>query len=460
MSLTRRRFTGLALTSMAMGCLAAAVRAADPLQSPPVARGYGPLASDPLGLLDLPAGFTYRVISAAGERMNDGFVVPDNFDGMGCLALDSGQLVLVRNHELGPAALHKGASGGDAALLARLAGLPAFDRDADGRVLPGGTTTMVVDNGTGRVQSQWLSLSGTATNCAGGTTPWGSWLSCEETVVGAPEVQRPHGWVFEVAATSRQPVEAVALRALGRFRHEAVAIDPQTSIAYLTEDRDDGLLYRFLPERPGTLAAGGRLQALALVDGLRDSRNWSGTDLQQGAWHDVRWIDLDGVDSPQDDLRLRGAQHGAAVFARGEGIHLGVAADGRQELYFCCTSGGAGRYGQVLRLQPGAVGAADRLQLFLESDDPQRFDYGDNLTVAPWGHLVVCEDRAGNKVNHLRGITPAGALYTLARLNADTELAGACFSPDGTTLFVNAYAPGRTLAIRGPWHTVDSGVAG
>ena len=454
MSLTRRRFTGLALTSMAMGCLAAAVRAADPQQSPPTARGYGPLLADPLGLLDLPAGFTYRIISTAGERMSDGFVVPDNFDGMGCIALGNGQLALVRNHELGPAALDKGPSGGDAALLARLAKLPAFDRDNSGRVLPGGTTTLVYDPSSGRVQSQWLSLSGTATNCAGGTTPWGSWLSCEESVVGMPEVRRPHGWVFEVAATAQKPAEPIALQGLGRFRHEAAAIDPDTGIAYLTEDREDSLLYRFLPERPGNLAAGGRLQALALVDGLRDSRNWVAAYQRQGAWNTVRWIDLDGVDSPQDDLRLRGADQGALIFARGEGIHMGRAANGQQELYFCCTSGGAGRYGQVQRLQLGAAAGADRLQLFLESTDPQRFDYGDNITVAPWGHLVICEDRTGKKVNHLRAITPAGALYTIARLNADTELAGACFSPDGTTMFVNAYAPGRTLAITGPWRSV------
>jgi hypothetical protein len=456
MSLTRRRFTGLALTSMAMGALAAAVRAADPQQSPPTARGYGPLIADPLGLLDLPSGFTYSVISTAGERMNDGFVVPDHFDGMGCLGLGNGLLALVRNHELGPAALDKGPSGGDATLLARLAKLPAFDRDNSGRVLPGGTTTLVYDPGSRRVQSQWLSLSGTATNCAGGMTPWGTWLSCEESVVGMPDVQRPHGWVFEVAATVQKPVEPIALQGLGRFRHEAAAIDPDTGIAYLTEDREDSLLYRFLPERPGNLAAGGRLQALALVDGLRDSRNWVSADLRQGSWNTARWIDLEGVDSPQDDLRLRGADQGALIFARGEGIHMGRAVNGQQELYFCCTSGGAGHYGQVHRLQLGAAAGADRLQLFLESTDPQRFDYGDNITVAPWGHLVVCEDRTGNKVNHLRAITPAGALYTIARLNADTELAGACFSPDGTTMFVNAYAPGRTLAITGPWRSVSA----
>jgi uncharacterized protein len=80
-------------------------------------------------------------------------------------------------------------------------------------------------------------------------------------------------------------------------------------------------------------------------------------------------------------------------------------------------------------------------------------DYADNITVTPWGHLIVCEDRSDNEVNHLKGVTPEGEVYALARLNADTELAGACFSPDGSTLFVNVYHEGKTLAIAGPWST-------
>jgi hypothetical protein len=170
----------------------------------------------------------------------------------------------------------------------------------------------------------------------------------------------------------------------------------------------------------------------------------------------VRWIDLAETDSPNDDLRARGHAAGAALFARGEGIHRG-----RDEYYFTCTSGGSGRLGQIMRYlpsrhegRPGEESAPARLELFVESADPRVMNYGDNLIVAPWGHLIVCEDRADNKVNHLKGVTPDGRLYTLARLNLDTELAGACFSPDGSTLFVNAYDPGKTLAINGPWRSV------
>lgn len=92
------------------------------------------------------------------------------------------------------------------------------------------------------------------------------------------------------------------------------------------------------------------------------------------------------------------------------------------------------------------------MQPFFESESVDRFNYGDNLTVAPSGHLIVCEDQYTNVVdNHLRGITPEGRAYELGRLRIQTELAGACFSPDGQWLFVNVYSPAHTLAITGPW---------
>ena len=403
--------------------------------------GYGPTLPDPAGLLDLPAGFSYRVVSQFGEAMSDGHAVPDRADGMGCFALPGGRHALVRNHELSPNGIDQGALRGAAGDLL------AYDRLSDGRALPGGTTTIIIDDASGRAVSQHLSLAGTIRNCAGGVTPWGRWLSCEEDLTKAGNgVGQDHGWVFEVPATARGLVDPQPIRAMGRFNHEAAAVDPRTGIVYLTEDRDDGLLYRYVPDRPGRLMAGGRLQALALLDPARtDSRNWAGTDVVEGDWLAVRWIDLDGTDAPDDDLRQRGNQAGALRFARGEGIHWG---DG--ELFFCCTSGGAAKLGQIMRLRPGRSG--DRLQLFVESRGKTMLDFGDNLTVAPNGHLVVCEDQYTKVVaNRLIGVTPGGATYVLAALTAQTELAGACFSPDGSTLYVNAYSPAKTLAITGPW---------
>lgn len=443
----RRRFgVGLAAALAGLAAAGCARRTDAFMAAGAGALGYGPIISDPAGLIDLPEGFSYRVISQFGEKMSDGHVVPDRADGMGCFPLSGRRHALVRNHELPVGRID------DGALRGKIAEVAAFDRLPDGRPLPGGTTTIVIDDASGRVLSQHLSLAGTIRNCAGGITPWGSWLTCEEDVTRAGNgVGQDHGWVFEVPAAARGLVEPQPIRAMGRFNHEAAAVDPRTGIVYLTEDRDDGLLYRYLPTQRGRLAAGGRLQALALIDPARtDSRNWTGAAIAEGEWLPVRWVDLDGIDAPADDLRLRGHHAGALIFARGEGIHWG---DG--ELFFCCTSGGAAKLGQIMRLRPGKPGgdrSADRLQLFVESRGKAMLDFGDNLTVAPNGHLIVCEDQYTEVVaNRLIGVTPVGATYVLGALKAQTELAGACFSPDGRTLYVNAYSPAKTLAITGPW---------
>jgi secreted PhoX family phosphatase len=435
---TRRHFlqaTGSAFAALAAsGCITGAGQALGGAIAEP--SPYSPLRADPAGLLDLPDGFSYRIISRLGDPMDDGGTVPDNADGMGCFAMPDGDIALVRNHEL---KVHH-ASGGT---LVR-----GYDRKPGGAVLPGGTTTILLDPETLVIKRQHRSLAGTIRNCAGGVTPWGSWLTCEEDVtLPGGDAERDHGWIFEVPANAAGLVDPVPLKAMGRFNHEAASVDPATGIVYLTEDRDEGLLYRFIPNMAGKLAEGGRLQALAVPGNrLPDSRNWSGSHMPVGERFETSWIDLDDVESPNDDLRLRGAARGATMFARGEGIHMG---DG--ELYFCCTSGGAKVLGQVFRLRLPANGPAG-LQLFFESTSPDQFNYGDNLTVAPSGHLIVCEDQYTEVVdNYLRGITPSGTAYPFARLRRQTELAGACFSPDGGTLFVNFYSPAMTVAIRGPW---------
>jgi secreted PhoX family phosphatase len=426
----RRHF--LKATASAFAALAASGCMRARLLSAQGAAGYGPLVSDPAGLLDLPEGFTYRVLSSLGDRMDDGGTVPDAADGMGSFDLGGGKIALVRNHELSPGqgAVHELTSG--------------YRRDAQGSVLPGGTTTLVLDAATLRVERQFRSLAGTMRNCAGGITPWGSWLTCEEPgfLMGrSPD----HGFVFEVPANATGLVDAVPLEAMGRFNHEAASVDPRTGMIYMTEDQNDGLLYRFIPNVRGKLVEGGRLQALA-VRGIGDSRNWDGAAVPVGGWHEASWVDLDNVEAPEGDLRARGAAAGATVFARGEGLWMG---DG--ELYFCCTGGGTAKLGQIFRLRPQA-GGPDRLQLFFESESIEQFNFGDNLTIAPNGHLVVCEDQYTPDVaNHLRGITPAGEAYPLGLCRLDTELAGACFSPDGRVLFVNIYGPAKTLAITGPW---------
>ncbi len=396
---------------------------------------YGALKSDPAGLLDLPEGFSYRLISSLGDAMSDGGTVPDRADGMGCFELETGELVLVRNHEL--RTYHK--PGGSIA--------KGYRKGKDGKILPGGTTNIVLDAASLEVKREFRSLGGTIRNCAGGTTPWGTWLSCEESGEWRTKLPDHHGYIFEVSADAEGLVDAAPLKAMGRFNHEAACVDPETGIVYLTEDREDSVFYRFIPATLGDLSAGGRLQAMALANGISDTRNHGDASLETGRPYEVRWIDCDDVESPADDLRNRMAAQGAALVARGEGIHMG---DG--ELFFCCTNGGAAECGQVFRLVPGRGAGPDLLELFFESESVEQFNYGDNLCVAPNGHLIVCEDEYADTVaNRLIGITPEGKPYVFARLNMQTELAGACFSPDGSWLFVNAYSPTKTFAIRGPW---------
>lgn len=426
--------------------------------------GYGPLLPDPNGLLDLPEGFSYRVISQGGETMDDGLLVPGQFDGMGCFALEGTRVALVRNHELkGSSAAHRnwGPGGYHEERLGGIDKTKAYDTYKDGRVLPGGTTTVVYDLATGETVRQHLSLAGTSTNCCGGQTPWGSWLTCEETEEkpSNADVTREHGYVFEVPAAATGLVEAVPLKAMGRFDHEAVAIDPRTGIVYLTEDKDDGLFYRFIPTTPGKLAEGGKLQAMVFRGAPgADSSNHQTRLWSVGDWKEVEWIDVDDVESPNDDLRKRGHAAGAVLVARGEGIHWG---DG--EFYLTATSGGPIQRGQILRYAPspdegrrGERRRPGRIQLFVESADEKTLNMGDNLTVAPWGHLVVCEDNYSEaNRNHVKGVTPEGKLYTIARnvFRGNSEFAGAVFSPDGSTLFVNIQYPGVTFAITGPWTT-------
>jgi secreted PhoX family phosphatase len=433
-SLDRRKF--LAATGSAFAALAAngcSMRMPTPGSTEEL--GYGGLVPDPAGLLDLPPGFSYRVISKFGDPMDDGGTVPDAADGMGCFDLGNGKLALVRNHELRPG------QGAGADLQS------GYGRGPDGAFFPGGTTNLVLDAETLKVERQFRTLAGTIRNCAGGVTPWGSWLTCEE--LGHQDLLRAkdHGYVFEIPADATGMVDPVPLKAMGRFTHEAACVDPATNMIYETEDNNEGLLYRFIPKTPGQLTDGGRLQALALEGGPTDARNWDGVGMKVGQSFKVRWVDLDNVEAPEDDLRVRGAAMGAVKFARGEGIHMG---DG--ELYFCSTSGGAAKLGQIFKLIPGRGKKADRLELFFESEGEDQFNYGDNLCVAPNGHLVVCEDQYGAVVdNYLRGIDPSGRAYPLGRLRTQTETAGACYSPDGRWLFLNVYSPTVTLAITGPW---------
>lgn len=419
-----------------------------------------PLRTDPRGILDLPEGFVYSIVSRVGDRMSDGLLVPGKPDGMAAFPGPDGLTIVVRNHEC--ETRHDGGhvSGFGTAYerLDRIDRSRLFDRGHDATPSHGGTSTLVWDTREHKLIRQFLSLGGTARNCAGGRTPWGSWLTCEESVQMPDDKHaEPHGWVFEVPATA-EPVlhKAEPIKAMGRFNHEAVAVDPGTGIVYLTEDRGDGCVYRHIPNRPGRLSEGGRLQALAIIDrpGF-DTRNYETAAVVRDETLAVRWFDVEDIEAPNDDLRVRSHKAGAAIFARGEGIDWSD-----RGMYIVCTDGGRARRGQVWRYVPSPHEGTPResespgtLALFIEPDDKSLLDMPDNCVVAPWGDLVLCED-GSSPDSFVLGVTPEGQIYKIARSAIDaSEFAGCTFSPDGSTLFVNLQHHGLTVAIHGPWPT-------
>jgi secreted PhoX family phosphatase len=342
--------------------------------------------------------------------------------------------------------------------------------DYGGGLTPGcgGTTTIVYDPTARKTEKKFLSLAGTEWNCSGGPTPWRSWLSCEECFSDAGGgnelfrfVQRDqgHGYVFEVPVDANGPVDPVPLKDMGRFEHEAAAVNPQSGVVYLTEDRVSSLLYRFIPNEPGKLRSGGQLQALCIAGNPSfDTRNWSHpAGMKAGKWLDTYWIDLEDVDSATNDLRLRGAAAGAAIFARGEGLcYTGT------EFVMAATIGGPDRLGQVFAYRPspkeGLPGEETEpgvISLIAESTTRSLLRHADNVTMSPWGDLIICEDTS----NHcgLVGIRPDGKQYALAdNAYTNSELAGVCFSPDESIMFLNIQVRGLTLAITGPWSTVNA----
>ncbi|WP_310481157.1 alkaline phosphatase PhoX [Chamaesiphon sp. VAR_48_metabat_403] len=456
MSISRRHFLTLAGASATSSFVLAGLEhlyrpsaAISALKSPQV-KGYGALVKDPNGILDLPAGFRYTIVSQSGKQMSDGTIAASNFDGMAAFEGKNGSTILVRNHEL--------------RLNDKSRVMAAPDRMYDPNCR-GGATTLTIDRDR-QLTKEYVSLAGTNVNCAGGTTPWGTWISCEENTAmpGMPDtgkgsVTKPHGYNFEVPIDSQTPVVPVPLVAMGRFRHEAISIDPRTGIVYQTEDDPTGLFYRFIPKQPGKLAAGGTLEALKIVGKPQINTRQNFPVRQKFA---VEWVRIEEPNPLENTVQKEGFSKGAAQFMRGEGIcHT------NGSFYFTCTQGGnvlanlqvapgqeARGNGQIWKYTPGKTAKnGGSIELFLEPNDANIIDMPDNITLTPNGHLIACEDGRGEQ--RLVGITPQGGTYTFARNARDnSELAGACFAPGGRTMFVNIYDPGLTLAVWGNWAKV------
>ncbi len=442
----------------AVGALAALVRLGVGRASAQVdpEAGYGPLVPDPAGILDLPKGFRYTVLGRLGEPMSDGTATPARPDGMAAFANPDGTVTLVRNHELTAAS-----SGAGRVQVPR-------ERRYDpgrGAYVRGGTTSLVVSRDN-RVLGAYATLGGTLRNCAGGPTPWGSWLTCEETI-DTPELDsrltKRHGYCFEVPASARAPVVPVPLAAMGRFRREAVAVDPGSGRVYQTEDEPDSCFYRYKPRVPGRLAGGGTLRAMRLKEfprGVNTSNRPGETSVAFPARREfeVEWVLIPSPDPGPADTPVRHQAQalGAAVIRRAEGIWWNPR---DRALYIVSTDGGAARSGQIFRYRPRRDGP-DTFELYLEAPTPDRevapheWEWPDNITAAPWGGLLFCQDGPGHQF--LSMVTAGGRVFRFARNALDrTEFAGACFAPNGRTLFVNIYGtdttPGLTLAVTGPW---------
>jgi secreted PhoX family phosphatase len=363
-------------------------------------------------VLTLPRGFRQRVLSRQGQPLPRAGTVAGKHDGMIAFPY-KGDTLLVRNHEQLP----------DADFPVR--GRDPFDPDD-----AGGVTAVVVSADRQAIREFTL-LSGTRRNCAGGPTPWGTWLTCEEIR------EENHGFVFEVLPEAGEnDLSKLPIRSMGHFRHEAVGIDPRTGIVYLTEDAPPrSFVYRFLPfnmaGRAGALHEGGRLQAMRL-----ESDSIGGAPHQVGTQVKVGWIDVDASAAPES-----AADRGAIQFHKLEGA---LHADGL--FWFPDTDGGEHKLGQIFRYSP----QDETLELFFEARREVEMQKPDNLAMTPWGDLWFVED--GKGFDRVMGVTPGGAAYEFARnqLN-ESELSGPCFSPDGRTFFVNIYDPGITVAVWGPF---------
>ncbi|MFE2746411.1 alkaline phosphatase PhoX [Streptomyces scopuliridis] len=413
-------------------------------------RGYGPLVTDPDGLLDLPRGFRYKVLSREGDPLRSGEGrVPSNHDGMAALPGRRGRVHLVRNHE------------NRATAPIPVPSVPGLTYDPMGK---GGCTALELD-GRDNVLGERVAIAGTAVNCAGGPTPWGTWLTCEETEdrAGTNGYTKDHGFIFEVDGADPLRTGAVPLTAMGRFQHEAIAIDPGTGIVYETEDAFDrpfGLFYRFLPQKPhggtGSLRAGGALEAMR-VPGVPDL---SAVQEPGTSFDRVEWVPVPDPLARETPIRLQDFGPGGITHAQKlEGCYWGERA-----VYFVSSfarsaeGSAADHYGQVWKYEP----KRRRLTLVIvfgpDTDIQLPGESPDNICLAPSGGLMVCEDGGG--AQHVFGVTRRGEVYALARGAQNTgtpedpewgEFAGVTFSPDGATMYVNCYTPGTTFAVTGPW---------
>ena len=461
-TLTRRTFlaggasTGLGIAlSGSVGSVfgASPARGAAPPATAAAEPGYGPLIPDPGGLLALPAGFSYKLVAQSGvTTLESGEVTPDRTDGTACFVRHGGNgSVLVVNHEIaGQANLHG---------VPHLAGL-TYDA---GRAF-GGTTNIEVDKHFNLVR-EYVSLAGTFINCAGGKTPWHTWLTCEETQV-IPDLSnglmQRHGYVFEVDPYDQQAnMDPQPLKFLGRFAHEAVAVDPDTHVIYETEDatNPNGLFYRWTPPDSALPLDKGSLRSLPENAGTLEAMRTSVDGIfvpdlsvatEPGTTYDVAWEAVPERDAAVQSLRMQVTTATRSRKLEGcwwsDGGAYVVASFARP-----AVDGSAAQHdGQVWFFDPLSQTLTLKLFFAFTPDQTVDIDGPDNITISPYGGVILAEDGGGRQ--HIVGATDTGEtfFFALNELNS-AEFAGPTFSQDKKTLFVNIYSPGHVFAINGPW---------
>jgi uncharacterized protein len=404
--------------------------------------------------LALPKGFEYNIIGKVKDKMADGRDTPRAHDGMATFSV-GGELRVIRNHEINDRVPKEGVA---------IGATNSYDESAGG-----GTTTLVINPKTRELVRDFVSLSGTLNNCAGGATPWGSWISCEETTFGQTKFTtkegrevggfaKPHGYCFEVPASLNTVVKPEPLKAMGRFVHEAIAVDRKTGIVYLTEDNNPAGFYRFLPKRNKRLSEGGTLQILTVKGKSNfDTR----TGQKNGNVLQTAWVTIENPDPAEADtdslaVFKEGEKKGAAAFSRLEGCIPSKSGG----VYFTSTSGGDNKGGQIWLYEPNGRDGG-RLTLVYESPDRNVLDMPDNICLDPKGTLIyICEDSDYGSPgitpeNYVRILAPNGKIADFAKNitpgKEASEFAGSIFSKDGKTLFINIQGAGVTAAIWGDW---------
>ncbi|WP_406832100.1 alkaline phosphatase PhoX [Pedococcus sp. KACC 23699] len=449
-------------------------------------RLFPPLAHAEGDLLALPRGFSATAVAISGStEVHDGTgkavgTTPERPDGTLAVAGPRGYR-LIQNHEASP-----GSS----------APVPFVDGTVYDRGALGGGCTVIETTRRGARVSEWVGLSGTISNCAGGPTPWGSWLTCEESEskAGTGTLEKDHGYVFEVFAGQPRDQVPRPIAAWGRAPHEAVVVEPSRRRVYLTEDasKPTGLVYRWTAPSGYTLRAGiadhlrpndGTLEALAVVapdGGVLPDLAYV-TAAQIGRPFATRWVRVPDRHAKDTSLRKQ--------FADGTVTHSkkleGAWGDTKGMYFVASFAFAAGDLPADATPHDGQLWyyeyASSTLTLVAyypynpllhsETIDPETglgrsldlaFDGPDGCHVSPYGSLVLTED--GNTANHLLSWSRSTGTQAIARnlivqertaagVAVYSEMTGPCFSPDGQVLFGNVQEPGHVFAITGPWRT-------